>query len=138
MISRSDKPVPGTLFDELFIPLGDWVHLLKVAQELRRIDSEFMDTMLEAHASGPRALSPYEITKVRSLVQLLKQLDLDPAAICRELPETMDELEMACIGCTQRTRCDHELAAGTAAVTYQQFCPNAQRLMHVGEQLAHR
>ncbi|AWN44326.1 heavy-metal resistance [Methylobacterium durans] len=135
MTSRSGKPVPGTLFDGLFIPLGDWGHLLDVAQELRSIDSEFMDTMLEAYASGPRALSPYEITKVRSLVQLLKQLDLDPAAICRELPETMHELETTCVGCTQRTRCDHELAAGTAAVTYQRFCPNAQRLMHLVEKV---
>jgi hypothetical protein len=135
MTSRSDKPPPATLFDGLFAPLNHWGHLLEVAQELRSIDGEFMDTMLEAYASGPRALSPNEINKVRSLVQLLKQLNLDPEAIRRELPETMHELETACVDCTQRTRCGHELAAGTAAVTYERFCPNAQRLMHLGEQL---
>ena len=135
MTSRSDKPVPGNLFDGLFIPLDDWGRFLQVAQELRSIDSEFMDTMLEAYASGPAPLSPEQVSKVRSLVQLLKDLDLDPEAIRLKMPDTMHALETTCVGCTQRTRCDGERAAGTVATTYAEFCPNTQRLAHIREQL---
>jgi hypothetical protein len=89
------------------------------------IDNECLDTLLEARTSGPDPLSPEEAGKVRSLVQLLKSLDLDPEAIRLKQPEVMQKLETACIGCTVRSRCDHELAAGTAPITYLEFCPKA-------------
>ena len=59
---------------------------------------------------------------------MLRSLDLDPDAIRLAQPETMRRLESACLGCTERSRCDRELAAGTAAVAYPEFCPNASRL----------
>jgi hypothetical protein len=99
-----------------------------VAQELRNIDHERMETMLEAHASGPNSLSPEEAVKVRSLVQMLESLDLDPESIGLKQPEVMQKLKTMCIGCTERNRCDHELAASTAAGTYPDFCPNAPHL----------
>ena len=122
------RPTPGGALEWLFAPLNEWSRLVSVAQELRSIDDECLDTLLEARASGPDPLSPEEAVKVRSLVQMLKSLDLDPEAIRLKQPEVMQKLETACIGCTERSRCDHALAAGRAATTYPEFCPNTPRL----------
>ena len=65
---------------------------------------------------------------MRSHVQMLRSLDLDPDAIRLAQPETMRKLETACVGCMERSRCDRELADGTAALAYPEFCPNASRL----------
>jgi hypothetical protein len=45
------------------------------------MDNECLGPLLEARRSGPDPLSPEEAVKVRSLVQMLKSLDLDPGAI---------------------------------------------------------
>jgi hypothetical protein len=128
MTAPCDRPISGGSFGWLFTSLDEWRRLWSVAQELRNIDNECLDTLLEARASGPDPLSPEEAVKVRSLVQMLKSLDLDPEAIRLKQPEVMQKLETACMGCTVRNRCDHELAAGTAALTYPEFCPNTPRL----------
>ena len=128
MTSPCDKPPAAGPFEWLLTSLDEWSRLLLVAQELREVDRECMETMLEARASGPDPLSPEETVKVRSLVHMLRSLDLDPEAIRLKHPEVMQKLETVCSGCTERSRCDHELASGTAAVTYPEFCPNAPRL----------
>lgn len=121
--STADNPL-----DWLTASLNEWSRFLSIAQELRDIDRECMETMLEARMAGPDPLPPEEATKVRSLIEMLKSLELDPDVIRLKQPETMRKLEAACIVCTKRDRCDHELAAGTAADAYREFCPNAPRL----------
>jgi hypothetical protein len=128
MTTPCNQPTVNGPLDWLFASMGEWGRLLAVARELRGIDSEWLDTMLEARTRGPDPLSPEGAVKVRSLLQMLTSLDLDPDAIRLTQPETMQVLEAACVGCTQRSRCDHELTGGTAAVTYPEFCPNAPRL----------
>lgn len=130
MPSSADKPEP---FDPLGIAaaMGEWCCLLKAARELRDVDAEMMDTMLEADAAGTTPVGPEAATKVRSIANLMRSLNLDPEAIRRNEPETMRRLEAACLGCTERRRCARELWVGTAAGTYQEFCPNAAPLDHL-------
>src|SRR5829696_10308194 len=109
MTSPCDKPPAAGPFEWLLTSLDEWSRLLLVAQELREVDRECMETMLEARASGPDPLSPEKVVKVRSLVQLLKSLDLDPEAIRLNQPEVIQKLETACVGCTERSRTEHEL-----------------------------
>ena len=128
MSTPCDTPKAWGPLDWLLTPLDDWCRFLMVAQELRDVDNECLDTLLEARGSGPAPLSPEEAAKVRSVIQMLQSLDLNPEAIRLTQPEVMQKLKRACLGCTERSRCDHELAAGTAAVAYREFCPNAPRL----------
>ncbi|MGV7032685.1 heavy-metal resistance [Methylobacterium symbioticum] len=127
MSSPADKSDP---FDPLGIAaaMGEWCCLLKAAQELRNVDAEMMDTLLEANAAGPTPLGPEAAAKVRAIANLMRSLNLDPEAIRRREPETMMKLEAACLGCTERGRCARELWAGSAAGTYHEFCPNAARI----------
>src|SRR5829696_10506399 len=94
MTSPYDKPPAAGPFEWLLTSLDEWSRLLLVAQELREVDRECMETMLEARASGPDPLSPEETVKVRSLVQMLRSLDLDPEAIRLKHPEVMQKLEI--------------------------------------------
>ena len=112
----------------IFTSLGEWDRLISAAKELRSIDQERMETMLEAYASGPTPLSPEAAVKVRSLAKLMMALNLDPEAIRNSKPQVMRELEVACVGCSKRDRCTRELWSGSAASTYAGFCPNASRL----------
>lgn len=127
MAARPDKL---DLFDPFGIAasMGEWCCLLKAARELGKVDAEMMDTLLEANAAGPAPLRPKAAAKVRSIANLMRSLNLDSAALRRREPETMRELEAACLGCTERGRCARELWAGTAARSYPDFCPNAARL----------
>ena len=122
MAAHADKP---DTFDPFGIAasMNEWCCLVKAARELKDVDEELMETMLEANATGPGSLGSEAAVKLRSLVNLMRSLNLDPEAIRRRAPETMHELETACLRCTERSRCARELWAGTAA--YPEFCPNA-------------
>lgn len=122
MSSPIDKPDPFDPFG-IVASMKEWCCLLKAAQELKNVDEEMMETMLEANASSPEA-----IAKLRRIADLMRSLRLDPEAIRRRQPAAMRELEAACLGCTERSRCARELWVGTAADTYREFCPNASRL----------
>ncbi|MBY0253975.1 heavy-metal resistance [Methylobacterium sp. 092160098-2] len=105
-----------------------WGCLLTAAREIRDVDREMMDTLLESRAPPAAPMSPDAPARVRSLTALMRGLQLDPEAIRQHGPEAMRELEAACLTCAERSRCTRELRAGTAARTYSEFCPNAARL----------
>lgn len=119
---------------ESFDPFGvvasmnEWCCLLTAARELGNIDAEMMDTLLEANAPGSVSLSPEAVATVRNLARLMRSLNVDPDAFRRREPEAMRTLEAPCLACTERSHCNRELWAGTAADTYSGFCPNAARL----------
>jgi len=131
-VTRMTKPheqatVEGP-FDWLFTSATDWGRLLIAAQEMRHADGECLDALLDARAEGHDPLSPDDVVKVRSLVRMMKGLDLDPDSVRRTEPELMPVLETACVGCTERARCDRELDLGTATANRAEFCPNTPRL----------
>jgi hypothetical protein len=119
---------PEGPFDWMFSSAIDWGWLFMVAQELRHADDECLDALIEAQTRGSAPLSPDDAVRARSLARMLKSLDLDADAIHRLQPDLMPALERACIGCTERSRCDRELAQGTTAENRAEFCPNTSRL----------
>lgn len=127
MAVPADKPQPFDPFG-VAASMTEWCCLLKAAQELRDIDAEMMETMMEADVVAPAILSPEAAAKVRSVARLMRSLNLNPDAVQRREPEAMRALEAACLSCSERSRCTRELWAGTAADTYPEFCPNAARL----------
>lgn len=127
MAETADKPTPFDPFG-IAASMNEWCCLLKAAEELEKIDTEMMETMLEAEAPNPVTLSPEAAAKIRSVATLMRRLNLDPEAIRRQRPEAMRELEAACVNCRERRRCARDLWTGTATATYPEFCPNAVRL----------
>jgi len=56
---------------------------------------------------------------------MMAALYYDPAILPAEL---LSDLNRKCLRCNQKARCQRDLATGCAYKTYQDFCPNAERL----------
>jgi hypothetical protein len=59
---------------------------------------------------------------------MLVALHVDPKVLADMDPLIMRELKWLCITCSNKKRCEHELARGTAAEHFHKFCPNAVSL----------
>ena len=59
------------------------------------------------------------------LQKLLVALNVDPKELSRTEPLVMRDLQRLCTTCGAKKRCAQELAEGTAAEHFHEFCPNA-------------
>jgi hypothetical protein len=79
-----------------------------------------------------------ELSKGHGNANLLKSmlvaLHVDPKVIADMDPLVMRELKWLCITCSNKKRCEHELAEGTAAEHFREFCPNAVSLDELFDQ----
>ena len=62
------------------------------------------------------------------LPRLLRALGVDPQKLQSDDPGLTRSLQRICISCGHKDQCQHELAAGTAAEHYREYCPNAMSL----------
>lgn len=62
------------------------------------------------------------------LQELLRALGVDAKKLAKDDPLVMRDLQRLCISCPDKGHCHHELAAGTAASHYHEYCPNAVTL----------
>jgi hypothetical protein len=62
------------------------------------------------------------------LQKMLLALSVDPKALAETDPAVLRDLQRICIVCSQKGRCQHELAEGTATEHFREFCPNAYTL----------
>ena len=62
------------------------------------------------------------------LPKMMAAIGLDAKAIARAQPLVMRDLERVCALCEQKKQCDRDLAAGTAAQHYKEYCGNAETL----------
>jgi hypothetical protein len=56
---------------------------------------------------------------------MLIALRVDPHVLVNTNPAVMRDLQRLCVVCSQKGRCEHELAKGTASEHFREFCPNA-------------
>jgi hypothetical protein len=66
------------------------------------------------------------------LPKMMAAVGLDAKAIARAQPLVMRDLERVCALCEQKKQCDRDLAAGTAAQYYKEYCANAATLANLG------
>ena len=62
------------------------------------------------------------------LKRMLIAMHVDPKIIANMDPLVMRELQWLCMTCSNKKRCEHELAKGTATEHFREFCPNAVSL----------
>jgi hypothetical protein len=62
------------------------------------------------------------------LPKLLRALGVDPQKLASTDPAIMRSLQRICISCGHKNQCQHDLAAGTAASHYRDYCPNEMSL----------
>jgi hypothetical protein len=90
--------------------------LIRIAKDLGRSVNELRGLATK----GPGAADV--------LQKMLLALSVDPKALAEADPAVMRDLQRICILCSQKGRCQHELAEGTAADHFREFCPNAYTL----------
>lgn len=90
--------------------------VMQIAKDLRLEVSQLRSLA----AKGPGAAD--------TLQKMLVALSVDPKVLAESDPALMRDLQRLCIVCGQKGRCQHELARGTAAEHFHEFCPNAYSL----------
>jgi transcriptional regulator with XRE-family HTH domain len=91
----------------------------EVAAIARDIGMSIQELALFA-SKGPNAAD--------ELPKLLRALGVDPQKLLSDRNTTLRDLQRICITCGNKVQCKHELAAGTAATHYHDYCPNALSL----------
>ena len=92
---------------------GDPGELERVARELNVTPAD-LEWLVKRGSHGTNEL-PYTLTA----------LGIDETALWRAEPALLRDIERVCSFCTHKRRCHQELAAGTAATNYVEYCENS-------------
>lgn len=136
-MSNSDNHQPNHhLVKTVLNSIADWVNKYRSAiddsamckpQEVMKSASDLGLPASELHVlagKGPNSLN--------LLRKMVTALGVDP--LVNIDPLVMRELQRVCTNCLDQRRCEHELAKGTAAEHFHDFCPNAFTLESLVEQ----
>ena len=67
------------------------------------------------------------------LPQMLQALGIDLEGLARTEPLVLRDMERVCSLCNHKRQCDRDLAAGTAAAHYEEYCGNADTIDGLGK-----
>jgi hypothetical protein len=67
------------------------------------------------------------------LPQMLEALGIDEAALRRAQPALLRDMRRTCSLCSEAVECRWEIHTGTAALTYEEFCPNREELRRLAK-----
>jgi hypothetical protein len=132
MTSRTHETPAYPTLEPILDVIANWVKKYRYAVGLRNELARCGPDEI-ARAARDLGVSPGELGRLASkgphaadqLPKLLRALGVDPKKLSSGDPAMMRDLQRLCITCGQKGRCEHELAAGTAARNFRDFCPNA-------------
>jgi len=112
---------------------GDWLKQRRELNELMEYAAEFGElepvarelNVTRADLERPVRHGPQSANE---LPYILTALDIDEEALRRAEPAFLRDMERICSFCTRKRQCHRELAAGTAATNYVEFCENADKI----------
>ncbi len=84
-----------------------------IARDLR-VSSDDLDRLVQIGRHG-----------ADELPEMLKNLGIDEADLARTQPLLVRDMQRVCAMCRDKAQCDGDLAAGTTAEHYRDYCPNA-------------
>ena len=140
MINRENRIPNNPLVETAVKAIAAWVSIYRNALGL---NNEFGmcgpdEVMRMAQEIGLTPSQLRELSKGHGNANLLKSmlvaLHVDPKVIADMDPLVMRELKWLCVTCSNKKRCEHELAKGTAAEHFREFCPNAVSLDELFDQ----
>lgn len=132
MINRQNELQRYPLVEAALAAIADWVTNYRNAIGLK---NEFAmcgpdEVMRMAKDIGVTPSQLEELVRkgpdsANLLKRMLVALHVDPKIIADIDPLIMREMKWLCITCSNKKRCEHELAKGTATEHFHEFCPNA-------------
>ena len=112
----------------LISTFADWIRHRRELHEMRRLDRTEFDRIARDLRISPDDLD--ELVRhgahgADELPQLLKVLGIDEGDLASTQPLLLRDMERVCALCQHKRQCDHDLAAGTSAEHYKDYCANA-------------
>jgi hypothetical protein len=109
---------------------GDWLKQRRELNDLREYaadpgELERVARELNVTPADLEILVRQGSQGANELPEMLKALDIDETALWRAQPALLRDMERVCSFCTHKRQCHQELAAGTAATNYVEYCENA-------------
>lgn len=136
-MTTQNQPYP--VVQALIDIFGDWLIRRRKMSELRRLGRTDLDRI-----AGDLRVSSNDLSKLvefgrgaGELSALLKKLGIKKSDLVQTEPLMVRDMERVCGLCRHKSKCDHELAAGTAAEHYQDYCPNAYTIRALREPAKH-
>lgn len=131
---------PYARLELLINTFADWLRYRRERNELRRLDdAEF------TRIAGDLQISPDDLDALvekgphaaDELIKLLQALGIDEARLASTHPLVLRDMERVCAICGHKHECDHDIAAGTSAERYENYCPNASTIAGLDEPATH-
>jgi transcriptional regulator with XRE-family HTH domain len=124
---------PHPFVTKIIDMFGDWLKQRRELNELMQYEAEFGE--LE-HVARDLNVTPADLERLvrkgsqsaNELAYTLTALGIDEAALWRAEPALLRDMERVCSFCTRKRQCHQELAAGTAATNYVEYCENADTI----------
>lgn len=131
MTTTQREPYP--LVTKVIDLFGDW---LKQRRELNELTEYAADSGELERVARDLNVTPADLEMLvrqgsqgaNELPEMLKALDIDETALWRAEPALLRDMERVCAFCTHKRQCHQELAAGTAATNYVEYCGNADTI----------
>ena len=128
-----EKPYPVvSLVVDIF---GEWLKHRRELKEMRELDAANFDRIaseLRMSSADLEALVRQGPHAADELPKMLTALGIDQEDLARSEPLVLRDMERVCSLCNHKRQCDRDLAAGTAAAHYQEYCGNADTIDGLG------
>ena len=120
--------------------LATWIKHRRELNEIRRIDRTDFNLIAQDLRISPDELDRLVQAGPHSadeMPKMLKALGIDVADLARVEPLLVRDMQRVCSLCQDKAHCHGELAEGTAAQHYRDYCPNAPTIDALGELAKH-
>lgn len=112
---------------------GNWLKQRRELNELMEYAAEFGELEPVARELN---MTPADLDRLvrqgsqsaDELRYTLTALDIDEAALRRVEPTILRDMERICSFCAHKRQCRQEVAAGTAAANYAEYCENSDTI----------
>ena len=129
-----EKPYP--VVERMIDSFGDWLKHRREMKEMREMDARNFGQIasdLRISSADLEALVRQGPHAADELPKMLRALGIDQADLARTEPLVLRDMERVCALCNHKRQCGHELADGTAASHYEEYCGNAHTIDGLGK-----
>ncbi|WP_065751672.1 hypothetical protein [Bradyrhizobium paxllaeri] len=131
-----EKPYPNV--SRMVDIFGEWLKHRRERREMREMDAANFGQIasdLRMSSADLEALVRRGPHAADELPKMLTALGIDQESLLRTEPLVLRDMERVCSMCIHKRQCDKDLAAGTAAAHYQEYCGNAPTIDGFGQQI---
>jgi hypothetical protein len=134
-VQEKPYPVVSLVIDTF----GEWLKHRRELREMREMDAANFGQIaneLRMSSADLETLVRQGPHSADELPKMLAALGIDQHDLARTEPLVLRDMERVCSLCTHKRQCDRDLAAGTAAAHYGEYCGNAGTIDGLGQRVS--